>query len=273
LRKAWKAEGEERPMTTGERSGVGGSAGGAGGGAGARGVTGGAGAATGSNLPPITEERRVTDLETLRILTDPLRLAILGAFAPPDAPPMSVKEIAEELDEGQTKLYRHVKQLEESGLIHVAETRVVSGIIEKRYRPSQRRLYLESDLLRLSATDEYYDTLVAVLEATRTGLSTDLRTGRVVLDKPEHGTDLSIKLSVGKGAMTPERYAEIRDVLGRLIDEMDADLEAPDAIPVVLQVLLYTTVEPSARNTGSQNTASESTEPQETENPPSTKSS
>jgi DNA-binding transcriptional ArsR family regulator len=38
---------------------------------------------------------------------------------------MSVKELAQHLGEPQTKLYRHVKQLEAAGLIEVAATRMV----------------------------------------------------------------------------------------------------------------------------------------------------
>jgi DNA-binding transcriptional ArsR family regulator len=217
------------------------------------------GTARGSTVPQIADERRVADLETLRILTDPLRLAILGAFpAGPDYPPMTVKEIAEELDEGQTKLYRHIKQLEDSGLIHVAETRVVSGIIEKRYRPSQKRLTVESDLLRLSHADDYNDTLVAVVEAARAGLSADLRAGRVALEKPTDGPDLSIKLAAGKGLMTPEHFARMRETLGELIEEIDEDNDEPGAVPAFLQIMLYATVDPPA---------------QDTEKPPSTKSS
>src|SRR5947208_901637 len=91
-----------------------------------------------AQAPGILEERTVTDLETLRLLADPLRLSILGAFPSGTAKrlPMSVKEIADKIDEGQTKLYRHVKKLEDAGLLRVAETRVVSGIIEKRYLPA-----------------------------------------------------------------------------------------------------------------------------------------
>jgi DNA-binding transcriptional ArsR family regulator len=215
--------------------------------------------------PQILEERRVDDLETLRMLTDPLRLAILGALPTgADEPPKTVKEIAEELDEGQTKLYRHIKQLEESGLIHVAETRVVSGIIEKRYRPSQRRLTVESDLLRMSqGADEYNDAIVAIIEAIRGGLSADLRAGRVVLDKPESGPDLSIKVGGGKARMTPEHYERVRALLHEAVEDMDADDGKPGTIPVVLQVLLYSTAEPPSKSTADQNT----------ENPPSTKSS
>ena len=201
--------------------------------------------------PEILEERRVEDLEMLRMLADPLRLAILGALpASADEPPKTVKEVAEELDEGQTKLYRHVKQLEDSGLIHVAETRVVSGIIEKRYRSSQRRLTVESDLLRMSqrGADDYNDALVAIIEAIRGGLAADLRAGRVVLDKPESGPDLSIKVGGGKGRMTPEHYERVRKLLHDAVDDMDDDEGKPGTIPVVLQVLLYSTIEPPAED-------------------------
>jgi DNA-binding transcriptional ArsR family regulator len=213
----------------------------------------GAGGSIGPGLPPILEERRVADLDTLRMLTDPLRLSILGAFTTPDTP-MTVKEIAEVLDEGQTKLYRHIKQLEEGGLIHVVETRVVSGIIEKRYRLSQRSLMLETDLLSLAqAGNEYRDTLLALLEATRARLSTDLRMGRVVLEHLEGGPDLSIKASGGRGMMTPERFARVREALGELTEEMDADDGKPGAVPVVFNMLLYSTAQPPARNAGAQN--------------------
>jgi DNA-binding transcriptional ArsR family regulator len=217
------------------------------------------GTAPGSAVPEVAEERQVSDLATLRILADPLRLAILDAFpAGPEYPPMTVKEIAEVLDEGQTKLYRHVKQLEESGLIHVAETRVVSGIIEKRYRPSQHRLTVESDLLRLTATDEYHDTLVAVVEAARAGLSADLRAGRVATEKPADGPDLSIKLGAGKGRMTPEHFARVREKLAELFDEVNENDDEAGTVPVFMQVMLYATPESPA---------------QDTEKPPSTKSS
>jgi DNA-binding transcriptional ArsR family regulator len=209
--------------------------------------------------PEIVEERRVADIETLRILADPLRLAILGALpVEPASPPMSVKEIAELLDEGQTKLYRHVKQLEESGLIHVAQTRVVSGIIEKRYRASQRRLSVGGVLHLPHAADDYNDALASVLDATRATLAADLRAGRVVLNTSERGADLGIKMGATKTRMTTDQYVRIRKVLAELFEELETDAEGPDTFPVVLQALLYTTEDPPAQNT---------------ENPPSTKSS
>jgi DNA-binding transcriptional ArsR family regulator len=94
--------------------------------------------------------RATATAETLKALADPTRLRMLSAMTmsgPGDAlPVMSVKELAAELGEPQTKLYRHIKQLEAAGLIRAVSSRVVSGIVEQRYQASQRDLRLGDDL-------------------------------------------------------------------------------------------------------------------------------
>jgi DNA-binding transcriptional ArsR family regulator len=101
--------------------------------------------------------REIDSVEVLRALADPVRLAILAALdrRTPDGefPIMSVKELARQLGEPQTKLYRHVKQLEAAELIEIAATRMVSGILEQRYRARQRDLRLSEALFRRH-TDE-----------------------------------------------------------------------------------------------------------------------
>src|SRR5215475_8348684 len=90
--------------------------------------------------------RSVASVDMLRALADPTRLAILSALMErqDELPVMSVKELAARLGEPQTKLYRHVRQLEAAGLIRVASTRLVSGIVEQRYQASQRDLMFDS---------------------------------------------------------------------------------------------------------------------------------
>ena len=101
--------------------------------------------------------REINSVEGLRALADPIRLAILSALDTRvpggELPVMSVKELAQHLGEPQTKLYRHVKQLEAAGLIEVAATRMVSGILEQRYRARQTDLRLSSALVRRHADE------------------------------------------------------------------------------------------------------------------------
>lgn len=101
--------------------------------------------------------REIDSVEVLRALADPVRLAILSALnrRAPDGelPIMSVKELAKQLGEPQTKLYRHMKQLEVAELIEVAATRMVSGILEQRYRARQSDLRLSAALFRQHADE------------------------------------------------------------------------------------------------------------------------
>jgi DNA-binding transcriptional ArsR family regulator len=67
----------------------------------------------------------------LKAVADPLRVRI-GLLLFEDA--HTVKELAAALDVPATRLYYHVKILEQHGLIEVVERRMVSGIEERTYR-------------------------------------------------------------------------------------------------------------------------------------------
>src|ERR1700722_2420109 len=115
--------------------------------------------------------RTISDVETLKALADPTRLAILGALMRGRSSPlrvMSAKELAAELDEPQTKLYRHIKNLENAGLIRSVSSRVVSGIVEQRYQACQRDLMLGAGLTASQrASQESEATVAAAFELYR----------------------------------------------------------------------------------------------------------
>jgi len=85
----------------------------------------------------------IEDLETLKVLADPLRLRIRELMAEPT----TVKQVAAELDMPPTKLYYHINLLEKHELIVLVDTRVVSGIIEKHYQISARQTQVAKHLL------------------------------------------------------------------------------------------------------------------------------
>ena len=59
------------------------------------------------------DEFVVKDLETMKVVTHPLRLQILEYLL---AQPRTVKEIAEEIGTTPTKLYYHINLLEKHGM-------------------------------------------------------------------------------------------------------------------------------------------------------------
>lgn len=114
----------------------------------------------------IAEAMQINDLETLKVLADPMRLNILEYLMKPS----TVKRIAEKLGKPPTKLYYHFNLLEKHGLIQLVDTRVVSGIIEKHYQASARSYQVGRGLLA-PGTEE----AEAGIEITLSGLLADTK--------------------------------------------------------------------------------------------------
>src|SRR3954451_20806370 len=121
--------------------------------------------------------RSIGDPETLRALGDPTRMRILETMVQRQDPPWSVKELAAALGVPQTRLYHHVEQLLAHDLIRAVERRVVSGIIETRYRVTALSVQLDR---RMFAGDGpppeiLHDTPVAVFDTARDEVEQALR--------------------------------------------------------------------------------------------------
>jgi DNA-binding transcriptional ArsR family regulator len=190
--------------------------------------------------------RDVADAETLKALADPLRLSILaalmrGASVRPRV--MSVKELAAELGEPQTKLYRHVKLLEAAALIRVAASRLVSGILEQRYQAGQSDLRFGPGLMRDEATadetvalvialfDQYRDRFLAARQADQM---------RGDADYPPGESYRKSVMSLAETRVPVARAAAIRDRLQGLIEELDQPGDEPeDGVPVNVLIAYY----------------------------------
>jgi DNA-binding transcriptional ArsR family regulator len=196
-------------------------------------------------------EREVRDVATLKALADPVRLAILNVLMRHEPKPLTVKEIAAELGEPQTKLYRHVKLLEKVGLITVAGTRLVSGIVESRYRPAQRSLRLSREVFA-DATADRPAALGAILAAM------DLVRSEFQGHYLGHRIDFSTLPDGSSGApglfshfdtrLSPERLVRLQSRLREILDELaeEGDSTGEDAVDVSLFTLLYAVKSPAA---------------------------
>ena len=156
----------------------------------------------------------IDDLETLRLLTQPLRLRLLETLRT-GAAPMTVKELAQALGMPPTRLYHHVNLLAERGLIRVASTRIVSGITEKRYAATASRVGVDRSLL----------TPAAGAEANRATLDVLLS---VILDEVRSEIVRSVERGLIDLALTGEdKIGPRRLVLGRKWFRL-TDAEAKD---------------------------------------------
>ncbi|MFE6099746.1 ArsR/SmtB family transcription factor [Streptomyces laurentii] len=208
--------------------------------------------------------REVDDVETLKALSDPLRLAILRAMMSDVRAAHRVKDIARLLDQPPTRLYRHIKVLESAGLIKVAQTRMVSGIQESQYQVAQFALRLSRDLLAAPGNaGDLADAFAATLNDFRDRLVRDVISGRFQ-PEPEAGAEESgAGAGAGAGAaekpdplgpmvvaldrrLSPERATEFRSRLTALMDEFNRpDDEENAVVPVEFLLMFWAPKEPS----------------------------
>jgi DNA-binding transcriptional ArsR family regulator len=158
----------------------------------------------------------IKDLETLKVLADPLRLQIIQVLAPE---PQTVNQIAQQLRLSRSRLYFHFHLLESSGLIRVVETRMVNHIMEKIYWITADTFDVEKDLLNFTSEAGHENitrVVTASLDATREDILRSLQARRFELDhgaKPDPRDMVIGKIKKRLRAATYQHFVDAFNVL------------------------------------------------------------
>jgi hypothetical protein len=187
----------------------------------------------------IPEELTITDLEVLRVISDRLRLRLIEAFGRTRGVPRTVKEVARELGEPPTKLYYHVNLLEEHGLLLVAESNLVSGIVEKRYLPAAKGFRVDRRLLadyQAGATDPETSPVAAMVESIVDSTADDFRRALSagILEADDGGPD-QVRTVVSRGSLrlSDEGARRLAEALRQIL-ETDDDENATDTYALTI---------------------------------------
>lgn len=194
----------------------------------------------------------VNDLETLRVLADPLRIQIIELVT---HQPRTVKQVAADLELPPTKLYYHIKQLEERGLIRVVDTRLVSGIVEKQYQASAFSYHVNKALFSPTSPagkEGLNVMLTGLFEDTRADIQESVAEGAIDLYAEEDGDrPISRTLMMARNTLylAPDRAEEFYRRLRGLMREFVTGDEEHSAEKRVygLLIALYPTTRPYGR--------------------------
>lgn len=181
---------------------------------------------TKSAAPQPADEYIIDDLETLKVVSDPLRLQILQLLA---QQPRTVKELAADLDVPPTKLYYHINLMEKHNLIQVVETRIVSGIVEKQYLRTAFHYRIQRGLLSPGADmgDETLNrVLTTLLDDTRQDIRRAAHIGLIDLDNEYPPNRMALMIQREVARMSPERADEFHQRVLQLV--RDFQNEDPD---------------------------------------------
>lgn len=185
--------------------------------------------------PPFTpaDELLVNDLETLKVIADPLRVRIRELLTTP----ATVKQLAKQLGMSATKLYYHINLLEKHGLITTVETRIVSGIIEKHYQIASKQIRVAPSLFESDSPDGQHAaslSIKSVLADVQEDMLTSFATGAIntAPDAPAHEeahlSSIRLRLTEAQATVFLERLKALRDEFIALSRENQAsDAPAP----------------------------------------------
>jgi DNA-binding transcriptional ArsR family regulator len=181
------------------------------------------------NITPPIDVFTITDLETLKVVADPLRLQILDLLR---GEPQTVKQLNETLQIALSKLYYHVGLLEHHHLIRVTQTRMVSGILEKHYQATAYKLsvdhaLLSSPLAASPATSGLDIFLSAVLDATKKDIQRSVQEGLIDLTDDARSEQ---QLYLGRcwARLSPRQVQHFRARLEALTEEFTSLAPDPD---------------------------------------------
>ena len=174
------------------------------------------------------EEFVVDDLDTLKVLADPLRLKIRELMVEPT----TVKQVAAALDLPPTKLYYHINLLEKHGLIVLVDTRLVSGIVEKHYQVAAYQVRVAKHLLSPNTdnSEGLSITVNTLFDTVREDLYQAVQNGAVEWDdtgERHKGLSLHTGTLHLTEAQAAEFYHEVEEIFERYHAMSDAQQRTP----------------------------------------------
>ena len=161
---------------------------------------------------------KIKELEQVRLLSDPLKLQLLQAFAE-DA--KTTKQVATELGESVTKLYRHVDALHDAGFLKIAGEKQKRGTVERTFRAVAHRFEADHSLFSEDDAGQGAATARDMLRAAED----EIMSAIVNADLAEQQEAIMMRL---RCKASPERLAELRHALDLWIESAQEEGEDED---------------------------------------------
>lgn len=165
----------------------------------------------------------IDDLDTLRVISDPLRNQILELLI---LNQLTVKQIGDKLGLAASKLYYHIRQLEKQKLIAMVETRMVANLQEKYYRAVANSYTVDPELLSFHSADgpdNINSVINSTLNSTREDFTRSLEAGLLkTVKQPEEGEPRRALLTRQLSRIPKARAEEFITQLEQFLKDFDA---------------------------------------------------
>jgi DNA-binding transcriptional ArsR family regulator len=182
----------------------------------------------------------IKDLETLRVIADPLRAQIIELLV---HKPLTVKQVAEKLGLAPGKLYYHFNLLEKHELLQVVETRMVSNMVEKLYQASAGDLDVDPGLLQFTTDqgkESIHNLLTSFLDATKEDLTRSMEARAMALEQGADPKPREVIVNRFTSLIPEARHKEFVQRVMQLIEDFSEANESEEGDGESLQAYALT---------------------------------
>ena len=178
---------------------------------------------------------KISNLEQVRLLSDPFKLSIVQAFAEGER---TTGDVAEALDQPITKLYRHVDALHAAGLLTITREQKKRGTVERYFEAVGRRFEADHALFAGEANGDD-DSIRDMLRAGEDEIVNALRAA----EDDDADVPLVVRLRI-KGS--PARLRKMQQQLEAWVESVQQDDDGDDGdewVQAGAMVAFYTITE------------------------------
>ena len=188
----------------------------------------------------------IKDLETLKVITDPLRIQIIEVLG---EEPQTVKYVADKLGLTSNRLYYHFNMLESAGLIQVVRTQTINNIIEKFYWLVAKEFMVDQDIVKANpgiVTEDISRMIVAALDATKEDIIRSMGTLKNIFSEENGEESNDITVIRNKKRLSSEDIEKLSKRFKELLEEFqnlpEAKTSDPDAKVYSIAYFLYPSI-------------------------------
>ncbi len=171
---------------------------------------------------------KINNLTQVRLLSDPLKLRLLQAFA---ERAKTTKQVAAEIGEGVTKLYRHVDALQAAGLLVIVDEKQKRGTVERTFRAVASRFEANPTLFAHGPGNDGNSSIRELLHAGEDEIM------KALASAADRGHQKPIIIRM-RGTATPTRIAALRQSLASWIESAQDNEKSGDEMTEAFGALL-----------------------------------
>jgi DNA-binding transcriptional ArsR family regulator len=184
----------------------------------------------------------IEDLDSIKAISDPLRVQILEALS---TKPRSINQVAERLGLAAGRLYYHFNILEKHGFIDVVETKTRGNILEKFYWVTAFDFRLDEAACQIAGPSHPRDAvsmLLQPLDVTRQDIIRSMEARSLALEQGEPKHPRNVKQYREVRCIPDDRAQEFLEKLNELTAEFETlehEDESEAAVNWALTLLFY----------------------------------